>query len=146
MDITYDNVLAMPNNFIVVENNEMEYVNGGASAVVYGTTGAIRKRLNLVISSCVLGNLLATGGGGVIGSLGGIGCVFIGAAAGAFIGDAWYGTIKGYASSAHNKVEGFIRKYGTGKGCTMISTWSNIFCTGIDVILGRLHSGGGRSF
>lgn len=144
MDMTYDDVLAMPNNYVAMDQDEMTYIEGGVTKVKYGTAGSIRRDLNVVISLCLGGNGSSVVLGAAIGAIGGPGTAALGAAIGFFGGDSWFGNVASYARGGHNQVEGIIRKYGTSVNCKMVTTWSTINLTGLTVSLS--HSGGGRNF
>ena len=120
--------LQLPRNYAIMNAEEMTYVDGGVSFAIYGTTGRIKSDLTTVIAAGVAGNI-ATPALGF--ALGGITGAVIGRAA----GSSWFGAILRYARPAHNKVEGYIAKYGKNKMCKMVSTWSTVFCTGISVSL-----------
>lgn len=127
MEMCYDGTLVMPSNFVVVSDEEMTYVEGGSTAVVYGTASNIRTRL----SSLIALSLAGTADGAAIGAL--IGGP-LGAAAGAILGNALFGSWRSAATSAHSTVEGIIKKYGTSKRCEMTTTTTLIaYCTGISV-------------
>jgi ABC-type multidrug transport system fused ATPase/permease subunit len=126
MELCYDGALVLPQNCVAMQEEEMMYTEGGVSVTVNSTTGGIRTRLNTIIAASLAGNVLSVAAGAVIGNV-------VGAVVGFILGTAWFGAILGYARSAHSKVEGFITKYGTGKACSMTSTWSLILCTGISV-------------
>ena len=73
------NTLTMPRHFVIIESDEMEYLDGGNQAVVNSTLGDIRTRLNTVISAAVAGQAAAVALGAAIGNI--IGAI-IGFAAG----------------------------------------------------------------
>ena len=118
--------LTMPRGAIIMDTEEMTYIDGGATFTVNGTTAQIRTRLNNIIANCVAGNIVSAALGAALGGI-------AGAVIGALAGNSWFSPILGYARTAHSKVEGFITKHGTSKACKMTSTWSTIFCTGISV-------------
>ena len=114
--------------YVIVDTEEMTYVEGGASYTISGTTSQIRTRLDSIIALCVAGGVLVAALGAYIGGV-------AGAIVGALAGAAWFGAILGYARTAHGQVEALIKQYGTSKACKMTSTWSTLFCTGISVTL-----------
>lgn len=127
MEMTYNGTLVMPANYAVVNEEEMTYVEGGASASVYGTASNIKARLDAIISLALAG----TGTGTAIGAVIGMG---FGAAAGAVLGNALFGSWRSCASAAHSVVEGIISQYGSGQWCKMTTTTSfEVYCTGISV-------------
>lgn len=133
MEMNYGGAMVLPRNYVVMNEEEMTYVEGGATYTVYGKAGEIRTRLNIIIGACIAGTITASALGGLLGTPGNVVGVIVGAAIGYGLGDAWFGTIKDYASSAHSKVERIIQRYGKNKRCSMTSTWSTIFMTGLSV-------------
>lgn len=124
MEMCYNGSLVMPCNYAVINDNEMEYVQGGWSATVNGTVSSIRNRLSAIITACIAGDASSI----AVGALGGIaGIVFAG------ISGGWFTNILSKASEAHSKAEGWIKKYGRNKKCKMTSTWAILWCTGISL-------------
>lgn len=122
----YDGTLVMPSSYAMMGEDEMSYVEGGGSSVVYGTANNIRSRLTTVIGSSLVG----TGGAAALAALGGP----LGAVAGAVIGGGWYNSYRSAASKAHSSVEKIIKKYGKSRRCKMTTTYSfAYYCTGITV-------------
>ena len=118
--------MVLPASYAVIEEEEMMYLEGGATARVRGTAGSIRTRLNAIIAGSAAGQATVTGLGALLGGA-------IGAVVGFFVGSSWFGTINSYSRTAHSQVSKIISKYGTRKAVVMTSTWSTIFCTGVNV-------------
>ena len=124
MEMCYNGALVMPSNCVVVESNEMEYINGGWSATVTGSLNSIRNRLTGAIAACIAGNAVSIG----LGLAGEVLCKIA-----ATVSGAWFTNVLAKASTAHNTVEGLIRKYGKNRRGKMTSTWAVLWCTGISV-------------
>ena len=127
MNMCYDGTLVMPSSYAMMDEDEMSYVEGGGSSVVYGTANNIRSRLTTVIGSSLAG----TGNSAALGALlGGAG----GAVVSAVIGGGWFNSYRSPASKAHSSVEKIIKKYGKSRRCKMTTTYSfAYYCTGITV-------------
>lgn len=127
MEMCYDGALVMPSNYAVVSEEEMTYLEGGGSATVRDTAKNIRSRLTKVIGASLTGTGVAAGLGAIIGTVSG-------AIIGAVLGNAYFGSFRSCASSAHAQVEAIIAKYGKNKNCVMTTTYSFAFyCTSINV-------------
>lgn len=126
MEMCYDGIMVMPNSAVLMDPEEMTYVDGGSSQTLNETTGKIRSRLDVIINGAIVGNAAAVAAGAAVGNI-------LGAVIGYLAGSAYFTPMINYGRAAHNKVEGFIAKYGTNKACSMTSTWSTIFLTGITV-------------
>lgn len=124
--MTYADALVMPTNYVVIDSEELSYVEGGGSAVVYDTAKGIRNRLTTAIGVSVLGSVTAALGG----LLGGPATAVITG----IIGGGYFDSYRSAASSAHNKAESIITKYGPNRRCKMTTTYSvAYYCTGITV-------------
>ena len=51
MDMCYDGTLVLPSSYAVMDEEEMSYLEGGGTAVVYGTASQIRSRLTAIIGA-----------------------------------------------------------------------------------------------
>ena len=124
MEMCYAGALVMPNNYAVVDEDEMMYVDGGLTA----SLGEINIRLNSANLLCVAGDAVSVAmafGGGV---------TIVGAIAGAIGGWYFTSTIY-YIEQAHNQCAKLINKYGRSALGVMETTWDWIKITGIEVRL-----------
>ena len=126
MEMCYDGTLVMPSSYAIMNEEEMTYLEGGATVSYRGTASDIRKRLDVVIAVTALGIVDIAALGALLGNV-------KGAIVGAIGGTILYGPMHTYAKGAHNDVEKIINKYGKNKKCVLQSTWSTVFCTGISV-------------
>ena len=55
MDMCYDGTLVLPSSYAVMDEEEMSYLEGGGTAVVYGTASQIRSRLTAIIGASLVG-------------------------------------------------------------------------------------------
>ena len=127
MEMCYEGALVMPSSYVVMNEDEMTYVEGGGTATVRGTAKNIRSRLTAVIGLSLYGTGACAALGAILGKI-------AGAIVGAVLGNAYFGSYRSCASSAHSKVEDIIAKYGKNKQCIMTTTYSfAYYCTGIKV-------------
>ena len=49
MEMCYKGTLVMPSNYAVVNDNEMEYIDGGWSYTITGTLNSIARRLSDIV-------------------------------------------------------------------------------------------------
>ncbi len=127
MDLYYSETLKMPAVYSAINDDEMSYVEGGGSAVVYDSATGIRNRLTTIIASSITGGSAATALGALLGGP-------AGAVVSAIIAGGYFDSYRSAASDAHSKAESIISKYGANKLCKMTTTYSfAYYCTGISV-------------
>lgn len=127
MDMCYDGTLVLPSSYAVMDEEEMSYLEGGGTAVVYGTASQIRSRLTAIIGASLVGTGASAALGFLLGNVGG-------AIISTILGGGWFGSYRSCASKAHNQVESIIRKYGKSRKCKMTTTYSFAYmCTGVSV-------------
>lgn len=118
------NTIIMPNNYALLNNAEMEYLEAGATICQSGSASAIKNRITTMISACWAGNVAGIG----LTVVGGLICKIGGAALA-----AWFSNTLTHLNSAHSGIEGIIRKHGKNRYCYLTSTWSGVWCTGFSV-------------
>lgn len=76
MNMTYDGVLVMPSDYAVVHEDEMTYLDGGATRIGYHKASDTREKLDDIINLCYAGSISATVVGAGLGYLlGGVGAI-----------------------------------------------------------------------
>ena len=69
MDMCYDGTLVLPSSYAVMDEEEMSYLEGGGTAVVYGTASQIRSRLTAIIGASLVGTGASAALGFLLGML-----------------------------------------------------------------------------
>ena len=105
MDMCYDGTLVLPSSYAVMDEEEMSYLEGGGTAVVYGTASQIRSRLTAIIGASLVGTGASAALGFLLGNVGG-------AIISTILGGGWFGSYRSCASKAHNQVESIIENTG----------------------------------
>lgn len=129
MGMNYDGALVMPSSYVLMDEEEMTYTEGGKTTSYTGKLSAIKTRLNTVKTASLAG----LGGSALIGlGVGSTGAIIAGAVAGALTGN-WFSNVSSICNGALAKVKTLINKYGKSKIGKMKTVWSGISVVSISV-------------
>lgn len=127
MDICCNDVFFMPSSYVVMDENEMTYVEGGETVKKYDTAEALRNSMTQIIGASAAGIGDAAAIGAMIG--GGLGA-FIGAV----VGTVYFQSYVTCAAPAHAQAEKIINKYGASTRCVLTTTLSFAgYCTSMTI-------------
>ena len=137
MEMCYDGALVMPNNYAVVNEEEMTYVEGGAYRSSVTTLAAAKDFFGKIAGLYALG----------------LGISACGTAAfpGFAVTDLYFGNSAWDAKNCYNDVCKWIAKYGSNRACRVgVNVAFGVIATGVDVELldyniRGVYSGGGGS-
>ena len=126
MEMYYDGALVMPKNYAVVNEEEMTYVEGGATAYVYSSAKDIQKRLSNVICASLVETGLCAAIGFILGGV--FGAVITGGLA-----DGYFYSWRNCAGSAYDTVQNILNQYGNVQCVLKTSYTLGAYVTGMTV-------------
>ena len=116
--------LQLPNNYVELEQDEMMYLDGGASVIT--TAAAARNSFNTLSTAATTGVALSAG----LGLLGGI----LGKVVGLVTG-SWFNALRNHANTAHHQAVRIVASHGANRRvrATISSNWLG-WVTGASVV------------
>lgn len=119
--------LQLPNNYVELEQEEMMYLDGGAS--LNTTAGAARNSLNVISTASTAAAVLA-GAGALVGS-------FVSRVVGGILAaiGGWMNNLRNHASTAHHQANRIVGSHGVNARVrvTVSANWLG-WITGMSVV------------